>query len=518
MRPWPPELAVRVAWFAIAAGFLVRAYLSATNFLNADEVLHLLKIEGPGWAGAMQVAGHGHPPFHLLAVNATLTLFGRSEFSLRLPSLLAGGILIWLAYRWMSAVAGRTAGAVAAIVFAALHAAIVLAAEVRDYSIALCFAAASLFAFERAVRQDRRYWLVLSGVFAGLMLFTEFVMAIFAVALGLYALARLASLGFPRRIAGFWAAGQALAGVTGVAIYFAYLYRTGAGGGVGRGMRGGYLRHWFLQPGGSFPDFAWRNTVEFFSYSFGSHPAGWIALALFAAGCWLAWQRDRPLLVLLLAPFVLGIGAASAGVLPYGGSRHTAYGILSAAAGVCLPLAGIARWRPKPFLAGAAALGSLLYATASYDSWFIPRPNQRVSMIRDAIAYLRESVPPEGVVFVTGQGWQTLGYYLGPDPNLTIAEMAGLPVTYRSNLAVASLFNWSPSPSTFLSAYGEWRRKMPKDTQVWVFDAGWDTNLATGIRRDYPQLNLVGLRMFGTHVSVFRAPNVSVQAQPPAGR
>src|SRR5215467_11019822 len=88
----------------LALGFSLRLANAAHRFLNADEVLHYLltlhSTLGRTYQASLAV---NHPPLLILVLHYWGRL-GHSEFSLRLPSVLAGTIFCWIMFRWLQRV------------------------------------------------------------------------------------------------------------------------------------------------------------------------------------------------------------------------------------------------------------------------------------------------------------------------------------------------------------------------------------------------------------------------------
>jgi hypothetical protein len=92
------------------------------------------------------------PPGSLLLQHASVGAFGKNEWALRLPSALAGIAAILLVFLAGRRFFGAEAGAVAALVLSVHPVHLWFSADARPYSLAVLFAAASIWAFHELTR------------------------------------------------------------------------------------------------------------------------------------------------------------------------------------------------------------------------------------------------------------------------------------------------------------------------------------------------------------------------------
>src|SRR5579884_232164 len=116
----------------ILAGLIVRLISAYSKFLNADEAMHYLLALQPSFVEAYRASlGTAHPPLLILVLHYW-ELIGRSEFFLRLPSVLAGTAAGWFLYAWMRDVRDRTTAIIALALLLFAPALIYTSAEVRQ--------------------------------------------------------------------------------------------------------------------------------------------------------------------------------------------------------------------------------------------------------------------------------------------------------------------------------------------------------------------------------------------------
>src|SRR5437762_14072079 len=91
----------------VACGVVPRLILARETFLNPDEILHYLLSDQTSLALAYKASlTTAHPPL-LIVLLYYWRMLGRSEWILRLPSLLAGTGFCWMMFIWLKKVASR---------------------------------------------------------------------------------------------------------------------------------------------------------------------------------------------------------------------------------------------------------------------------------------------------------------------------------------------------------------------------------------------------------------------------
>src|SRR5207247_2775502 len=115
--------------------------------------------------------------------------------------------------------------------------------------------------------------------------------------------------------------------------------------------------------------------------------------------------------ILLALPSLINRVAAIAGIYPYGGTRHDSLLIMFAIPGVSIGLVRLEiRWpwlKPVGLVTGLAICNIFSYPPPPY----IPRKNQNRKFMREAIRFVRQSVPPGSVVYVAHPGRPLLSYF-----------------------------------------------------------------------------------------------------------
>lgn len=103
-----------------------------------------------------------HPPFYQIFMFVWIRLFGDSELSVRMPSLLPGMSSIFLAYALASSVVGRKTALLASFLMSVSPAHIWYSQEARPYALLLFSALLSLVAYLKLKDPDsRRLWLLI---------------------------------------------------------------------------------------------------------------------------------------------------------------------------------------------------------------------------------------------------------------------------------------------------------------------------------------------------------------------
>lgn len=93
------------------------------------------------------------PPLHYVILHAWVRVFGNSEFSVRLPSVIAGTAAVWAVYRFASNLFGGGGGIIAALLMAVSRMQILYSQEARAYSLLVLLSVLSCDLFARLVRQ-----------------------------------------------------------------------------------------------------------------------------------------------------------------------------------------------------------------------------------------------------------------------------------------------------------------------------------------------------------------------------
>jgi 4-amino-4-deoxy-L-arabinose transferase-like glycosyltransferase len=406
-----------------AAGLLARLAWALALFLNADEALHYLLSTQPTldltYKATLTTV---HPPLLIVLLHYWSWL-GTSEFVLRLPSVLAGTAFCWLMYLWLEKVTDRETALVGLSLLLFCPALIYVSAEIRQYALLMFFLASSLYAIERAVQDDRAGWMLLSFVALLLGISTHYSSLIFALATGVYALLRFLTTSTRPAVIATWIAGEAAA-LALIAFYVTThvlpLQRTG----FPQSLADSYLRGSIFHRGEDrLIPFIFRANLKVFHYLFSQGAVGVAGLLLFLFGIIVLFRgKDQPLDPrrptprqlgwLLILPFVVNCATAIAGSYPYGGTRHNSYLAGFAMAGVAV---AIARWRASPVWVKPATLIvglAICNFTVLPGGVYMKPRDQRIGLMRDAMAFVSHSIPAGSVIVTDLEGRLALDYYL----------------------------------------------------------------------------------------------------------
>ncbi len=402
----------RLAGLVLLLAFLLRLWKASGTFLNLDEAMHFLAANKPSLAEAYQTSlTLAHPPLLILFLHVWRNL-GTSELFLRLPSVIAGTIFCWIFFRWLTRLLGPAVGWVGFILVDLLPVFVELSAEIRQYPLLLCFMMAAAYGLELALSENSARKLVACFIFLYLAMLTHFSAILFAGAVGAYSLWRLVSNHPSRRIVAIWITGQA--GALGL---FGFLWfvqisklKTGASAQHMQVLLANSYFHWDKD---HLLGFLFARTFGVLQYTFGQLAVGDMAGVLFIAGIVLlligkdgaARKRPSPaqLGLFLLLPFVINAAAAIVDLYPYGGTRHSAFLIPFAVAGVSVAIAMLTRRRLPLALSVAVLTVAVCQIFGAPHRPYMRREDQRRSNMTQAMEAIRQRVSPGDVIFVDFQ-------------------------------------------------------------------------------------------------------------------
>jgi uncharacterized membrane protein len=514
-----------VAAAITVAAFLVRAYAASRNYLNPDEATHYVIATQPSlWLTYKASLTNAHPPLIYLIVYGWRFL-GRSELMLRMPSVLAGTAACRFGFKWMRVVAGEAVALVTILFLAFSSATVMLSSELRAYALLLACVTAALYflarAFERTSPGDM-FWF---SVCLCLAIVSHYSAVFFAVAAGLYALARFSDLNFPRRLVAAWIAGQA-----GALALCGFLYVTHIS------KVKNYIALWgssfttayFDPTDGSVFRLTAERTSHIFQFLFGQKFVAGILLLCFLAAIAILFRRDLQsrkqslptahLGILLLFPFLAVWIAAVARVYPFVGSRHTALLAPFAIAGASFLLATILRQRLWAGLVCVILLGVSYVSgnTSEPGSW--SADNSRQAMI-DSAEYMRTTVPRGDHVLVDFQTSLPFVYYFcGSKMFVPIDTFAGRYFDFNCNgNPIVSLHSWKAIAPGFPKQFEEMAhaKGLQPGDRVWFYQAGWGEMLDANLDQKNSRFRCLAPRHFGS-VSVLIPFVVGPDFQPAA--
>ena len=504
-----------IAILVLTAAFLVRLRTAWGTFLNPDEALHFLLANQSTRLLAYKASlTNAHPPLLTFLLHFWREL-GTSEFVLRLPSVIAGTAFCWIFFKWLSSILGEVTGFIGVILVSFLPPLIALSAEVRQYALLLFFLAAAAYCLERALAENSAGLMFLSAIFLYLSLLTHYSAILFAAAIGAYSLLRIIARPSDK-VTSVWIMGQAGAAGLIAALYVSHISKLKGDYAVGTIQ--GWLANSFFRPGHDNPlVFTMARTGGVFQYVFGQLAVGDIAYLAFIVGVVLLWRRKRAatktgatshqLATLLILPFVVGAGAAIARIYPYAGTRHSAFLIMFAVAGVSLALA----WSVKENLRWGIALAILVVAVCNafgkpHRPYIVREDQSRMQMAR-ATVFIRSQIPQADLIFVDYQTRLLLGYYVCPQQPVPFSAPIGSLEQFQCGnhrAAAASPDLYIFTADNFLPKWNQLTRSLPLKSgqNVWLVQAGWDVNSPNELPRSLPQIKIGSTQWFGKNISI----------------
>ncbi len=503
----------------LAVGFLLRITAASGTFLNPDEALHFLAANQTSLTAAYRASvGTAHPPLLILALYL-LRSFGTSELVLRLPSVIAGTVFCWVAFRWLTSLLGQMAGWIGLIFLTFLPPMIELSAEVRQYALLLCLSALAAYFLERAWARNSAREMLISFLFLYLAMLTHFSAILFAGTLAGYSALRLVREPLSKGLLALWAAGQA-----GALALFIFLYRTHITPVSRRelaqqSMQALLTKSYFHWGRDHLPLFIFARSFGVFQYIFGQLAVGDVAGLLFFAGVASLLRGRQPLQparpssrelgIFLLLPFVLNCAAALVDLYPYGGTRHSAILAPFAVAGVSFALARLTGQRIARGLAAAVLVVMTCHLFSTPHRPYMLRRDQSRANMTAAMDFIHREISSTDRIFVDFQSNYFLRYYLcrartAPADaildsfhTLQCGGYHVISTDYQTNIFNAEIF---------LSRWHEMLRLYalkPGDT-VWVFQAGWDIHLADQLKERYPEFRDLNPQPFGRNITIFK--------------
>jgi hypothetical protein len=444
--------------------------------------------------------------------------FGTSELFLRLPSVIAGTIFCWIFFRWLIRLLGTSVGWVGFLLVSLLPVFVELSSEVRQYPLLLCFMMAAAYIIESAFAENSFGRMAGFFFFLYLAMLTHFSAILFAGAVGVYSLWRIMSERPSRHVIATWIAGQA--GALGILVWL-YVVQISKvkGGASAQHMQMLLANSYFHRGHDHLPSFIFARTFGILQYTFGQLVVGDIAGILFIAGVVLLLRRKytivglrpsaRQLGLLLTLPFAINAVTAIADLYPYGGTRHSAFLIPFAVTGVSLAIVKLTR-QPLVAFSVAILLVAVCQAFGVPHRPYIRREDQRRSNMTQALDAIRQNVSVGDMIFVDFQTSFLLRFYLCPEVGPADSPASEfrtyscgghrvISTNSETNVLTASLFarRWNE----MAEAYG-----LKTGQTVWIFQAGWDIELARELPEKVPKFRDLKTQSFGRNITLFRVP------------
>jgi Dolichyl-phosphate-mannose-protein mannosyltransferase len=506
----------------LAAGFLMRIRVAWGIFLDPDEALHFFEANKNSFLLAYRASLIiSHPPLLVLLLHYWRAL-GTSEIVLRFPSIIAGTIFCWVAFKWLTILFGRTAGWIGLTFLAFLPPMIALSTEVRQYALLLVFATSAAYLLERALAEKSARLMALSLLCLYLALLSHYSTFLFATALGIYTIVRMAMQRPPAKVIATWIAGQVIALGIAVFLYVTHLRKLGehyGGAQATKGWMGGAYLHnsYFDASRSNLLLFVLARTGGVFQYVFGQLVVGDLAYPLFIVGIVFLVRRkfvagklgvdSRLLGIFLLLPFALNCAVALAGRYPYGGTRHSAFLVIFALAGISIFLAKVTGQRMGRGAAVAILVVAVCNAFATHHQPYMFPADQSTAQMDGAIEFMHQHILPSDVIFVDNQTGILLGHYLCQQkpfdldrsvPGFRTFECGG----YRVIATGGEDFRFTAE--SFSRRFNEMVLKYGLKTgqPVWIVQAGWNIDLIQELER-YPEFRNLKTQSFGRNISIF---------------
>ena len=228
-----------------------------------------------------------HPPLLVLILYFWRGV-GTSNLVLRLPCVIAGTLFCWVLWKWLTVVAGRTAGWVGLILVTFLPPMIALSADLRQYTLMLLFATCAAYFLERALAENSVRLVAISTAFLYLALLSHYSAFLFAMALGVYCILRMFAHPPSAPVIAAWAAGQVGGLGLGWILYttqIAELRKVYPGAQPLHRYADWYLSDYYFHAGrNQLLPFLYHGTFGVFRFIFGRPRLEAIAALMFAAG------------------------------------------------------------------------------------------------------------------------------------------------------------------------------------------------------------------------------------------
>ncbi len=521
------------ALFITLLGLLARLWSAHGTFLNPDEALHFRLANQVSLALAYKESlTAAHPPLLILLLHYWRA-FGTSELWLRLPSVIAGAVFCWMFYKWLSKAADGLAGFIGLLSVAFLPPIIRVAAEVRQYSLLLAFLVSALYFLDEAFTKDSAGRMAAFALCLYVAMLFHYSAFWFAAALGLYALFRIFTERAPARVVAAWTLSQ-LGGVALAAFsYKTHLSKLSANDSTSQLqwlINESYLRRSFFDRAHDNPVlFLVGHTFGVFQYFFGQLAVGDAMTLLFVLGVVLllrgkgfpqAVKSSRRLGLFLLLPFAIIGAACLAHIYPYGGTRHVAFLIIPAMAGVSVAIARLAagRWNRGLTVAVLIIVACLVFGKPR-QPW-MERPDQSRANMAKAMDFVRKNSGPSDLIFTDYQSDLILGHYLCRQRPISLDQApADFEQFHCEGYEVASTdykTAWMLSADDFRQ---DWQHVVkayslePGDT-VWVFQAGWGVDLPEELQSHVAEFHDLHFESFGKNIKIFKM--TVGQPMPPA--
>jgi hypothetical protein len=513
----------QVAVTLVGIGLLWRLWLAHATFFNSDEAWHFSMANQSSLYLAYKASlTLLHPPL-LVLVLYFWRGFGTSNLVLRLPCVIAGTLFCWVFWRWLTIVAGRTAGWVGLILATFLPPMIALSADLRQYTLMLLFAASSAYFLERALEGNSALLMAISTVFLYLSLLSHYSAFLFAAALGGYCILRMFVQPPSAPVIVVWIAGQAGGLGLGWFLYTTQIAVLRQVYPVAQPLHryaDWYLSDYYFHAGRNrLLPFLYHGSFGVFRFIFGQASVGGVAALMFAAGT-LLLLFEKPLPntatpsrltgLFLLLPFVLNCAAVTAGLYPYGRTRQCVFLAIFGIAGVSVLLAKVTKQntRNAVLLAIGGAILCQAFGTLQGRD-MLPLADQKHEHMDQALEFIHQEVGTSDLIFVDAASRLQLGHYLCRQDQITIDH--SVPGFESFQCRGFRVISTDPdefvfTQDTFAEAWQRMARaySLKPGATVWVFQGGWASGLGEALRSRSAEFSGLEPHSFGRFLELFK--------------
>ncbi|HXZ39618.1 MAG TPA: glycosyltransferase family 39 protein, partial [Terriglobales bacterium] len=410
-----------IALVIVALGFVLRVREAWGTFLNPDEALHFFIANRTSLDAVYKVSlTQAHPPL-LFFLLYGLRFLGRSEFLLRLPSILTGTLFCWIFFKWLTRILGPTVGLTGLVFVAFLPPMISVTAQVRQYGLLLLFLISGAWFLERALAENSPRLMLISAVSLWLAILSHYSAFLFVAVIGLYTLLRIWRENVSVHTLIAWVAGQVVAFAFAVFLFVTHISKIKGTNMAGQAFDG-WLRKSYLHRGSDNPfTFLVTRSFSLFQYIFGQLVVGDIVALLFVAGIVLLLRGNGRMLrrreryrvvVLFVLPFILNYTGALFDLYPYGGTRHCVDLAIFAIAAVSACVVGIAGQNALRAIAISSLTIALCFIFRTNHAPYIARADQNRAHMDRAVSFIREQIPPSDPILADYESGIELGHYL----------------------------------------------------------------------------------------------------------
>jgi hypothetical protein len=541
MKPLTPENEIewlqrhpdRTAWFITALGLLARLWAAHGTFLNPDEALHFRLANQFSLASAYQASRTAsHPPL-LTLILYFWRVAGTSELWLRAPLVLAGVAFCWMFYKWLANAAGPLPALIGLLFVALLPPLVALSAEIRQYSLLLAFLATALYFLDAAFARHSAARMAAFSLSLYLAMASHYSALLFAGAVGIYSLLRIFWERQPRGLLAAWGVGQL--GALTLALFFYKTHISKLGVGESRTAMQGWMSEFFLRrsyfdPAHDNPfTFLLGHTFGVFQYFFGQLALGDVMGVLFVVGIVFLLRKKIPspdpasslrLGIFLLLPFAVAAAVSLAHKYPYGGTRHVAFLVIPGVAGLSVAIARLSAGKWTRGVAIAALVLALCIAFGKPRRPTIDRADQSHARILSAMEFIDHRVDPSTLLFTDYESDLILGHYLCHQQPIVFETSNSDFEAFSCGHSVVSAGYKAGTVFTAENFAALWNRLvetygLPQGQKIWVFQAGWDADIAQKLQLRSAGFNDLSLQSFGNNIMIFEL-TVGHPMPPPA--